>query len=116
MRFLVDECTGPTAARWLAEQGHDVFCAHTQAQGATDDELMALAIEQERILVTNDKGFAGMAYRSHREMVGVVLLRLADERPVSKVNALRRLLDSYGDLLPGAFLVVTDRQVRIARA
>ncbi len=24
MRFLVDECTGPTVARWLQEQGHDV--------------------------------------------------------------------------------------------
>jgi predicted nuclease of predicted toxin-antitoxin system len=25
MRFLVDECTGPAVARWLREQGHDVF-------------------------------------------------------------------------------------------
>jgi len=25
MRFLVDECTGPTVAAWLREQNHDVF-------------------------------------------------------------------------------------------
>ena len=25
MRFLVDECTGPGVAAWLAGQGHDVF-------------------------------------------------------------------------------------------
>jgi predicted nuclease of predicted toxin-antitoxin system len=25
MRFLVDECIGPTVARWLRAQGHTVF-------------------------------------------------------------------------------------------
>jgi hypothetical protein len=25
MRFIVDECTGPTVAAWLRQQGHYVF-------------------------------------------------------------------------------------------
>jgi hypothetical protein len=25
MRFLVDECTGVVVARWLRDQGHEVF-------------------------------------------------------------------------------------------
>lgn len=25
MRFLVDECTGPAVARWLQEEGYEVF-------------------------------------------------------------------------------------------
>jgi hypothetical protein len=33
MRFLVDECTGPSVARWLREQGYDVFSVYEQARG-----------------------------------------------------------------------------------
>ena len=33
MRFLVDECVGPSVARWLREAGHDVFDAYTEARG-----------------------------------------------------------------------------------
>jgi hypothetical protein len=33
MRFLVDECTGPTVAGWLREQQHEVFSVYEQARG-----------------------------------------------------------------------------------
>jgi hypothetical protein len=25
MKFVVDECTGPTVAKWLRQEGHDVI-------------------------------------------------------------------------------------------
>jgi hypothetical protein len=34
MRLLVDESTGPLVAKWLREQGHEVFCVYTEARGA----------------------------------------------------------------------------------
>lgn len=37
MRFLVDECTGPSVARWLREQGHDVFSVFEQARGKDNE-------------------------------------------------------------------------------
>lgn len=37
MRFLVDECTGPTVAKWLRDAGHDVFSVYEQARGAKDE-------------------------------------------------------------------------------
>ena len=33
MRFLVDECTGPAVARWLRQQGYEVFSVYEQARG-----------------------------------------------------------------------------------
>ena len=50
MRFLVDECSGPTLARWLEEQGHDVFSVYEQARGITDEEVLRIAVETERIV------------------------------------------------------------------
>jgi hypothetical protein len=31
MRFLVDECAGPTVAGWLRKQGHEVFSVYDSA-------------------------------------------------------------------------------------
>ena len=46
---------------------------------------------------------------------GVILLRLDDETPPSKIAALRRALDRYGDELAGAYAVVTERTMRLSR-
>jgi predicted nuclease of predicted toxin-antitoxin system len=44
MRFLVDECTGPQVARWLREQGHDVFSVY---------ERSVVKVETLKKLLTN---------------------------------------------------------------
>jgi predicted nuclease of predicted toxin-antitoxin system len=57
MRFLVDECAGPSLARWLQEQGHDMFSVFDQARGINDDEVLRIALKNEFILITVDKDF-----------------------------------------------------------
>ena len=44
---------------------------------------------------------------------GVVLLRLADQTPRSKTVALRTLLENYGHLLAGDFVVTSGIAFRI---
>jgi hypothetical protein len=34
MRFLVDECTGPKVASWLAAQSHEVFSVFDEVRGS----------------------------------------------------------------------------------
>ena len=46
MRFLVDECTGPTVARWLREQKHEVFSVYGDARGMDDDTIIAKAFAE----------------------------------------------------------------------
>ena len=114
MRFLVDECTGPVAARWLREQGHEVFSVFEQARGMDDDDVIQKAFKEDWILITSDKDFGEKVFRNQRQHKGVVLLRLDDERAASKINTIKRLLDDYADRLVGAFTVVTETQVRFA--
>jgi hypothetical protein len=33
MKFIVDECTGPTAAKWLSAEGHDVISISPDRKG-----------------------------------------------------------------------------------
>jgi predicted nuclease of predicted toxin-antitoxin system len=43
MRFLVDECTGPSVAKWLHDQGHDVFSVYDEARGIDDARVIQIA-------------------------------------------------------------------------
>jgi predicted nuclease of predicted toxin-antitoxin system len=115
MRFLVDECTGPVVASWLRDQNHEVFSVFDEARGADDDDILQKALEEQWILITNDKDFGDKVYRDGRLHRGVISLRLEDERAASKIRILSRLLEMYLDRIPNSFLVVTERQVRFAR-
>jgi uncharacterized protein with PIN domain len=106
----VDESTGPYVARWLRQEGHDVFSVYDEARGMDDDTII-----EQRILITNHKGFGEKVYRQRRPHTGVVLLRLEDERPRAKIATLRRLLLRHSDRLPGSYVVATEQRVRFAK-
>ncbi|MGI0482479.1 Txe/YoeB family addiction module toxin [Geminocystis sp. CENA526] len=40
MRFLVDECTGSGVARWLRNQGYEVFSVFDEARGISDEKII----------------------------------------------------------------------------
>jgi predicted nuclease of predicted toxin-antitoxin system len=114
MRFLVDECAGPALAHWLQEQGHDVFSIYEQSRGITDEEVLRIAVEDGRILITVDKDFGEKIFRGKQPHHGIILLRLKDERSKYKIAAMERLLANFESRLSGQFIVVTDTQVRFS--
>ena len=114
MRFLVDECTGPSVAAWLKQEGHDVYSVYDQSPGAADDHLLALAYRDSWILITNDRDFGELIFREGRPHRGVIFLRLDDERAANKILVLGQLLTAYESQLPGQFVVVTETHVRFA--
>jgi predicted nuclease of predicted toxin-antitoxin system len=115
MKFLVDECTGPSVAAWLRDEGHEVFSVYEDARGVEDDIILQKAFDENWVLITNDKDFGDKVFRNGRLHKGVVLLRLEDERATSKIMVLSHLLEKYIDRLPNAFVVVTQKQVRFAK-
>lgn len=114
MRFLVDESTGPSVARWLRERGHDVFSVYEECRGASDPELLARAVREARILITNDKDFGDLIYRDRRPHRGILLLRLDDDRTPVKLRVVEQVLEHYADQLAERFTVATEERVRIA--
>lgn len=107
MRFLVDECTGPTVAAWLRDHAHEVFSVFEEARGMEDDDIIRKAFTENWILITNDKDFGDKVFRDGRLHQGVILLRLEDERAESKIRVLSNLFKEYIERLPDAFVVVT---------
>jgi predicted nuclease of predicted toxin-antitoxin system len=115
LKFLVDECTGPSVARWLREQGHEVFSVYGQMRGAEDDFLLEKAYIEGWIIVTNDKDFGEKVVREGKQHSGVIILRLKDEKTANKIRVLKQLLDRYAGDLEGNLVIATETTVRIIR-
>ena len=116
MRFLVDECTGTKIALWLRQQNHDVFSIFDEARGISDDDVIDLAVSENRIFITNDRDFSSKIFRDHKLHCGVIFLRLEDERAANKITVLERLLANHTDNIEGKFVVVTETKVRFSRS
>ncbi|WP_113888926.1 DUF5615 family PIN-like protein [Roseiarcus fermentans] len=56
-RFLADENVSRLVIERISATGHDVVSVATTSPGASDSDLLALAIAENRILVTEDRDF-----------------------------------------------------------
>jgi predicted nuclease of predicted toxin-antitoxin system len=112
MKFILDECTGSLVGSWLRELGYQVFSVYQEARGATDEKLLAKAVAENWILITNDREFADKIYRENCPHRGVIFLNLENQLAANKIETLARLLAIYPDLISDRFVVVTESQVR----
>jgi len=112
LKFIVDECVGPGVAKWLKEQGYEVFSVFDELRGASDNEIIEKAQKENWILITADKDFGTKVYREHKLHKGVILLRLEDLSVSNKIEVLKKLLTSYANKLSEKFVVVTEKKIR----
>lgn len=115
MRFLVDESTGVAVVDFLRSQGHEVAAVADVLPQAVDCDILAKAAAEARIVVTNDKDFGDLVFRSGQPHAGILLLRLKDESAANRVNTVRAVLEKHAADLPNNFVVATDSHIRIRK-
>jgi len=113
MDFVVDESTGTAVAEFLRGLGHDVLNVVESMPQADDPDILARAAAEKRIVVTNDKDFGELVFRTRKSHGGVILLRLRDESAENRVRVLASVLERWADRLSGSFTVATEGKVRI---
>jgi predicted nuclease of predicted toxin-antitoxin system len=114
MQFLADESCDFAVVRALRDGGHDVLAVAEVARGAKDPEIVRLAREHGRVLLTEDKDFGWHVYVSGEGGVGVVLVRFpASARRVVGAVVLEAVR-SLADRLSQSFIVVEPGRVRVS--
>ena len=79
-----------------------------------DRDVLALANEEQRVLITNDPDFGELVFRQQLPHSGIIFFRLGEESIPTKARWLGHVLDTYRQRLEErCFIVVTDRGVRI---
>lgn len=81
--------------------------------GIPDVAVMAQAEREGRVLVTKDKDFGELVFKSGQAHRGVILLRLADERPGNTLRVLHGVLHHIARRKPPFFVVASDTEFRV---
>ncbi len=96
----------------LTERGHDVLSAVEVAPRASDDELLAMALAQQRVLITEDKDFGELVFV--RRLPHPCIIRFTDMPRAEKVAAMLDLIERHEeDMGESTMIVVTRNRVRI---
>jgi predicted nuclease of predicted toxin-antitoxin system len=113
MRFLANENFPRAAVEALRATGNDVAWMMTISPGRSDQEVLALAAREGRILLTFDKDFGELAKNSKLPAAsGVILLRVPLPRPDGVGAQLAALITARNDWA-GHFSVVEPTRVRM---
>ncbi len=114
-RFLADESCDFAAVRALRDAAFDVIAVVEHSPGATDEQVIALSVKEQRVLLTEDRDFGQLVFAANRESSGVILVRF----PASARGTLgARVVDTVRreeDRLVGAFVVIQPHRTRIRR-
>jgi predicted nuclease of predicted toxin-antitoxin system len=115
VKFLVDNNLSPQVAILLRDAGHDT--AHVRdygMQAAPDEQVLARARDEERILISADTDFLS---RLHTAAPSVILVRRLVGRRAKDMTdiILANLAPVAEDLGAGAIVVLGDESMRVRR-
>ncbi|MBI2145421.1 DUF5615 family PIN-like protein [Candidatus Woesearchaeota archaeon] len=111
MQFLVDESTGKRFAALLAATGHDVIFAGDAMPSASDEEVLAKAEKEDRILISDDKDFGELVVRLRKPSTGVILLRMASVDAKTRTGVVAEIVKERD--IVGKLVIVKEGRVRI---
>jgi len=113
MILVVDEGVDKPIVDLLRSSGFDVHYILETHPGSLDEEILQIANEENRILLTQDKDFGELVYRLQQVHQGVILIRLGTTPAAEKARIINYVLIEYGDKLIKAFTVIQPNAVRV---
>jgi len=102
-----------TLVDYLAKQGYDIKWVPDYNGEMPDEELLQLANEENRILITNDKDFGDLIFLQKKLSVGTILFRVKGKKSQEKIKLMKKLLMGYRDRLLNHYIVITKVKIRI---
>jgi predicted nuclease of predicted toxin-antitoxin system len=115
VKLLLDTCVWGGAVDALKAAGHDVVWAGDWPADPGDDEILALAYQEGRILITLGKDFGELAVvreQAHAGIIRLVALSASQHAPTCLM-----VLNRYGtELQSGAIATVEPGRIRVRPA
>ena len=114
MKFLVDRCAGRRLAVWLRDHGHDVREVEAGPPDPSDAELLHIAHNESRILITLDSDFGALVYLGGAGHHGIV--RLPDVPAAERIALMTVVLERHSEAeLAQAVVTIKGNRIRVSR-
>lgn len=113
IKFLVDVGVGNKVEVWLNLQGFDTKAVRDLDPRMTDNEILQMAVDENRIVITMDKDFGELIYHMKMPHTGVILLRLDGYSSEEKTRIIQTILEEHKLKIVGNFSVYKEGRLRI---
>lgn len=114
MRILLDSCLSGGVAEALCSDGNDVEYTGDWPGDPGDEEILAFACREQRVVITMDKDFGELTVCHGMPHCGIV--RLVGFRSGQQELVCRRIVSDYtSDLQTGALITAEPGRIRVRR-
>jgi sugar phosphate isomerase/epimerase/predicted nuclease of predicted toxin-antitoxin system len=115
VKLLANENIARDVIERLRAEGHDVLWVRESFAGATDDDVLARASSEGRLLITFDKDFGSLVFsKGQSASNGVILFRIEMPSPAVAASKVAAAIKSRNDWT-GYFSVVDETKIRMVK-
>ncbi len=113
MPIVADESVDFGIVTTLRNHGFDVLAITELFPSIPDPQVLRFAVEQNALLLTEDKDFGELVYRLRLPHRGILLIRILESGGEAKYERVVRELFAHAEELTNAFSVLSDEKLRI---
>lgn len=109
----------PQTVKLLRKLGHDVSgVAEVGLKGCLDEDVVSLAVRENRVIITHDLDFGSIYYFFQRKKVGVIVLRVHPPTVEETNHVLKNFLEKVDlekNSLTKCLITLNRRRYRVLR-
>ena len=112
MLLLADENFPVASFRYLTEKGYDIRHIGIELPSVEDKEVIKIAIEEDRVILTFDRDFGELVFKTGYRPEGVIYFRWNEFSPREPGEFIDQLIREDNIRLIGYFTVIDRDQIR----
>lgn len=114
-KIIADLGISRSIVEFLSAKGFEIIRIVDINPCMTDEEILALTLECNAILITSDKDFGDLVYYSKKIHSGVILLRIEDASSEDFLKIITFIFENYWNQISQNFCVYKKGKFRIRR-
>jgi predicted nuclease of predicted toxin-antitoxin system len=116
MKITADESVDFGIITKLRQLGFIVFSIAEEEHGISDDRVIEIAVNNQSLLITEDKDFGELTFRLKQNHCGILLIRLSGIPRYERIKLVEATIAKHFQDLQNKFSVLTKSGLRIKSA
>ena len=113
MKLLANENIPQASVKYLLSVGVDLMWIGDNYSGISDNEVMEIAISQNRTIVTFDRDYSELIFKyGYKPQAGVIYLRFDEYSPVFAGELVYKVIGYEGINFENRLTVIDERGIR----